>query len=141
LTLALGDGNISGGAVTIDGGNGSMALCGSVTILLGVGRATSLVSVAVSTNNAGTAGVSGDLLTNTGTVSLGNSGALGIGSGLSASGLSGSNAISVGSGTNIGGVFSVKAGNLSQPAGGDVPIISGLSSTQQQQDLDSGLRR
>ncbi len=41
LTLALGDGNTSRGAVTIDGVNGSTALGGSITISLGVGMATS----------------------------------------------------------------------------------------------------
>jgi hypothetical protein len=104
---------------TINGGNGSRALGGSVTITLGIGRATSLVSVAVLPSNAGTAGVLGDLLMNTGFASIGDSGALGIGSVLSASGSDGSIAISVGSGTNIRGAFSVTAGNLSQPAGGD----------------------
>jgi hypothetical protein len=84
----------------------------SVTISLGVGTATSLGSIAVLTSNAGTAGVLGDLLMNTGTASIGNSGALGIESGLSASGLGISIAISAGFGTNIGGAFSVMAGNL-----------------------------
>jgi hypothetical protein len=48
-----------------------------------------------------------------------------IGSGLSPSGLDGSIAISAGSGTNIGGAFSVMAGNLSGAAKGDASIVSG----------------
>ncbi len=90
LTLALGDGNTSRGAVTIDGGNNSMALDGSITISLGIGTATSSGCIAVLTNNAGTAVVSGDLLLNTATASIGNSGTLDIWSGLSASSLGGS---------------------------------------------------
>jgi hypothetical protein len=122
LTLALGDGNISRGAVAMDGVNGSTALGGSITISSGVGMATSLGSVVVLTSNAGTAGVLDDLLLNTETASVGNSGALDIGSGLSASSSGGSIAISVGSGPNIRGLFGVMAGNLSGAAGGDVSI-------------------
>jgi hypothetical protein len=72
LILASGDGNTSGGAVTIDGGSGSTALGGSITISLGVGMATSLGSVAVSTSNAETVGMLADLWWNTGTVCVGN---------------------------------------------------------------------
>jgi hypothetical protein len=71
----------------------------------------------------------GDLYLNTGTASIGNSGALDIRSDLSASSSGGSSAISVGSGTNIGEVFSVAAGNLLGASGGDASIISGSSST------------
>ena len=67
----------------------------------------------------------GDLLLNTGTVSVGGSGALDIRSGLSASGSGGSIAFSVGSDTNIGFVFSVMAGNLLGAVGGDASIVSG----------------
>ncbi len=79
MTLALGDGNTSKGAVTINGGDGSTASGSSITISLGVGTATSSRGVATSTSNAGTAGVSGDLLLSTGTASVGDSGALDIG--------------------------------------------------------------
>ncbi len=113
LTLASGDGNTSGGAVTIDGGNGSTASGGSITISLGFGTATSSGSIVVLTSNKGTAGVLGDLSLNTVPASIGNSGALDIGSGLSAHS---SVAISVGSGTNIGRAFSVMAGILSGAA-------------------------
>ena len=78
------------------------------------------------TSNAGTEGVSGDLLLSTETASVGNRCALDIGSGTSASGLGGSIAISVVSSTNIGGVFGVIAGNLSEAAGGDASIVSGV---------------
>ncbi len=88
-----------------------MASGQSITITLGVGRATSSGNVTVLPSNAGTVGVLDDLLMNTGTASIGNSGNLGIGSGSSASGSDGTIAISVGSGTNIGGVFSVTASN------------------------------
>jgi hypothetical protein len=40
LTLALGDGNTSRGAVTIDGGDYSTASGGSITISSGIGTAT-----------------------------------------------------------------------------------------------------
>ncbi len=70
----------------IDCVDGSMALGGSITISSGVGMATSSGSVAVSKSSAETVGMLGDLLLNTGTARLGD-GALGIGSGLSASGL------------------------------------------------------
>ncbi len=62
--------------MTIDGGDSSTALGGSITISLGIGTATSLGSIAVSTSNAGTVGMSGEFLMNTGTASVGNSGAL-----------------------------------------------------------------
>ena len=68
------------------GGDGSTALGGSITFSLGVGMATSSGCVAVSTSNAETAGVSGDLSLSTGTAIVGDSSALDIGSGLSASG-------------------------------------------------------
>ncbi len=116
LTLALGDGNTSRGAVTINGGDGSMALGGSITTSLVDGTATSPGSMAVSKSIAGTVGVSGNLSLNTGTVRVGNSGPLDNKSGPSASGSGISIAISVGSGTDIGGAFSVKAGNLSGAA-------------------------
>jgi hypothetical protein len=48
---------------------------------------------------------------NAGTASVGNSGAVDIQSGLSASGSGGSIAISVGSSTSIGGAFSVTVGD------------------------------
>jgi hypothetical protein len=83
--------------------------------------------------------MSGDLLLTTGTVSIGDSGALGIGCGLSASGLVGSIAISVGSGTNIGEAFCVMAGTLSGAAGGDASVVYEILSNQQRQDLDSAL--
>ena len=54
---------------------------GSITISLGIDMATSSRIVVVLTSNAGTAGVSGDLLLSTGTLSVGNSGALDIGCG------------------------------------------------------------
>jgi hypothetical protein len=54
---------------------------------------------------------------------------LDIGIGSSASGSGGSIAISVGSGTDIGGAFSVTAGDSSGAAGGDAYIVSGSSST------------
>ncbi len=54
--------------MTIDGGSGSMALGGSITISSSVGMATSLGSMAVLTSNAGTLGMLGDLLWNTGTM-------------------------------------------------------------------------
>ena len=79
LTLASGIGNTSGGTVTIDGGDGSAASDGSITIPSGIGTATSSGIVVVSTSNAGTVGVSGDLLLSTGTLSVGNSGTLDIG--------------------------------------------------------------
>ena len=85
---------------------------------------TSSESVTILTSNAGTAGMLGYLLLSTGTVSIGNSGTLDVGSGSSASGLGGSIAIPVGSGTNIGGAFSVMAGNLSGAAGRDASIVS-----------------
>ncbi len=125
LSLASGNGNTSGGAVTIDGGGGSTALGGFINISSGIGRATSLGSVAVSTSNAGNAGVLGDLSWNNGAECVGDSGALGIWSGSSASGLGGIIEISVGLGTSIGGAFSVTAGNLSGAAGGDLSIIFG----------------
>jgi hypothetical protein len=77
LILALGDGNTSGGAVTIDGGNGSTALGGSIIFSSGIGTATT--SGVVLMSKAGTAGVTGDLLLSTGTVSVGDGGALDIG--------------------------------------------------------------
>jgi hypothetical protein len=80
-----------------------------------------------------------DLLLNTGTARVGNSGALDIGSGLSASGLGGSIAISVGSGTDIGGAFSVMAGNLLGASGGDASIVSGLSATSSSEILTLAL--
>jgi hypothetical protein len=52
--------------------------------------------MAVSTSSAGTAGVSGDLLLSTGNATIGDSGTMDIGTGLSASGLGGSIAFSVG---------------------------------------------
>jgi hypothetical protein len=58
LTLTLGEGNTSRGAVTIDGSDGSMALGNSIPIPSGVGSATCSKSVAV-WNAAGTAGISG----------------------------------------------------------------------------------
>ncbi len=129
--------------MTIVGGDDSMASGGSITISLGVGTATILESVAESTSNAGTAAVLGDLLMITGIARVGNSGTLGVGSGLSASGLGGSIAISVGSGTNIGGAFSVKAGNLLQAASSQRGCIHcfWIVIDQQWQELDSGLRR
>ncbi len=139
LTLASGDGNISGGAVTIDGVNGTIAPGGFITISLGIGMATSLGCVALSKSNAGTAGMVGDLFLNTGTVRVGDSGALGIGRGASASGSGSSIAISVGSGTNNGGAFSVMAGDSSGPAGGDVPIFSGSPSTSSNRILTLAL--
>jgi hypothetical protein len=57
-----------------------------MTILLGVGMATSLGSMAVLTSKVGTVGVLGVSSLNTGTVRVGNSGTLDIKSGLSASG-------------------------------------------------------
>jgi hypothetical protein len=72
----------------------------------------------------GTEGVSSDLLLNTGTASVGNSGTLDIRSGLSASISGGSIAISVGSGTDIRGVFSVTAGDSLGAAGGVASIVS-----------------
>ncbi len=89
LTLALEDANTSVGAVTINCINGS-SLGRLHHHSSGVGMATSLESIAVLMSNAGTAGVLGDLLLNTGTASIGNSGALDIGSDLSASGSGGS---------------------------------------------------
>ena len=65
--------------MTINGGDGSTALGGFITISSGVGTATSSRSVATLTSNAGTVGVSGDLVLSTGTASVGNSGALDIG--------------------------------------------------------------
>ncbi len=114
---------------SIDGGDGSTASGGFITISSGVGTATSSGSVAVSTSNAGTAVVSGDLLLSTGTASIGNGGALDIGSGSSASGLGGSITILVGSGTDIGGEVSVTAGDSSGAAGGDASIVSESSWT------------
>jgi hypothetical protein len=52
LALALGDGNTSGGAVTIKSGNGSTATGSYITILLGVGTATSLGSVVILMSSA-----------------------------------------------------------------------------------------
>ena len=51
LYLALGDGTTSGEDVRIVEGNGSTALGGFITISLGVGTATGLGSVAVSTGS------------------------------------------------------------------------------------------
>ncbi len=65
--------------MTIDGGNGSTTSGGSITFSLGVGMATSSGRVAVLTSNTGTAGVTGDQLLSTGTVRVGDSGALDIG--------------------------------------------------------------
>jgi hypothetical protein len=107
-----------------------MALGGSITISSGVGMATSLGSMAVLTSNKEMAGVSGDLLLNTRTASIGDSGALDIGSVSSASGSGGSIAISVGFSTDIRGAFSVMAGNLLGAAGGDGLIIPGSSATR-----------
>ena len=59
LTLALGNGNTSRGTVAIDGGDGSMALGGFITISLSLGTATSSRSVTIFTSKAGTAVVSG----------------------------------------------------------------------------------
>jgi hypothetical protein len=56
-----------------------MASGGSITFSLGTGTATSFGSVAVLMSNAGTVGVTGDLLLGTGAVSVGDSGALDIG--------------------------------------------------------------
>jgi hypothetical protein len=55
------------------------------------------------------------------------------------SGLGGSIAISVGSGTNIGGAFSVMAGNLSGAAGGDTSIVSGSLLTSSGRNLTLAL--
>ena len=77
--------------MAIDGGNGSTASGGFITISSSVGMATSSKSVTILTSNAGTAVVLGDLLLGTGTASVGNNGALDIKSGLSASSLGGSN--------------------------------------------------
>ena len=118
------DGNTHEGAVPIDGSNGSTALGSSITISSGMCMTTSSESVTILTSNAGTAGMLGYLLLSTGTVSIGNSGTLDVGSGSSASGLGGSIAIPVGSGTNIGGAFSVMAGDLSGAAGRDASIVS-----------------
>ncbi len=128
LTPALGDCNTSGGAVTINCGDGSMVLGGPITSSSGFGTSTSLESMAVWRSNAGTAGVLGDSLLNTGTARVGNSGALDIKSGSSTSGSGISIAISVGSGTDIGGAFSVTAGK-SGAAGGDASFISQSSLT------------
>ena len=51
-----------------------MALGGFIMISSGVGTETSSGSVSVSTSNAGSSGVSGDLSLNTGTASAGTSG-------------------------------------------------------------------
>ncbi len=96
MTLTSGDGNTSSGGVPIKEGDGSMALGSFITISLGVSKATSFLSVAVSTSSAGTAGVLGDLLLSTGNATVGDSGTMDIGTGLSVSGLGGSIAFSVG---------------------------------------------
>jgi hypothetical protein len=121
--------------------DGSMALGGSITISSGAGMAKSSGSVAVSTSNTGTAGVSGDLSLNTGTASIGDSGPLDTRSGLSVSGSGRSIAISVGLGTGIGGAFSAAAGDLPGAAGGDASIYFWIVIDQQWRELDSGLRR
>jgi hypothetical protein len=69
--------------------------------------------------------VSGELLLNTG-ATVGDSGAVDIESGLSASGLGGSIAIIAGSGTDIGGAVRMTAGDSSRAAGGDVSIAKGF---------------
>jgi hypothetical protein len=56
LTLTLGEGDISRGAVTIDGSNGSMASSDSIPIPSGAGSATCPKSMAVP-NNAGTTSI------------------------------------------------------------------------------------
>ena len=76
-----------------------------------MGMATSSGSVVVSTSNAGVSGVSGDLLLDTGSVHVGDSGSIDIVSGSSASGSGGSIAISVGFGDGSRGTFSVTAGD------------------------------
>ncbi len=62
MTLASGDGDTSGGTVTINVGDDSVALSGSITISSIIGTATSSGIVVVSTSNAGTVSVLGDLL-------------------------------------------------------------------------------
>ena len=96
LTLTSGDDNTSGGGVTIKEGDGSMATGGFITISLGVGTTTSSESVAVSTSSTEPAGVLGDLSLSTGNATVGNSGTVDIGTGLSMSGLGGSIVFSVG---------------------------------------------
>ena len=78
LTLASGDGNTIGGTVAINDGDGSMASGSSITFSSGVGTVSSFGSVAILMSKAGTVGVTGDLLLSTGTVSVGDSGALDI---------------------------------------------------------------
>ncbi len=112
--------------MTIPGSHGNMVLGGSVTTSLGIGTATSSGSIAVWTRHAGTVGKLGDLLLDTGTKSVGGSGASVIGSGLPASSLGGSSAILVGSSTNNGVAFSVTASNLLGASGGDAAIVSRL---------------
>ena len=62
--------------MTINVGDDSVALSGSITISSIIGTATSSGIVVVSTSNAGTVSVLGDLLLSTGTLSFGNSDAL-----------------------------------------------------------------
>ena len=83
----------------------------------------------MSTSNAGTSGVSGDLSLSTGAATVGMSGHVSLGSGSSANGSGGSIAISVGSGDRSGGTFSVLAGDSSGESGGAASIIAGSSST------------
>ncbi len=66
--------------MAIDSGNGSMASGGSITFSSSIGRATSFGSGAILMSNAGTAGMTGNLVSlSTGTASVDNSGALDIG--------------------------------------------------------------
>ena len=91
---------------------GSTASDGSITISSGVGTATSSRSMVISTRSGGTAG----LPLSTGNATIGDSGTMDFGPGLSAFGSGGSIAFSVGSGTDFGGAFSVMAGNSSGAA-------------------------
>jgi len=104
---------------------------GDITILSGVGIATSSGSIIMSTADADPNGVSGPLHLSTGHANAGSSGSIQLSTGSAMSGVGGSVSIEVGSGdSGDGGAVLVNAGFSSSSfgQGGNIDLLGGSSS-------------
>ena len=109
ITIKVGDGNtLDGGHLSLFAGNtyGDIsATGGSISIRSGYSSIRSSGSIFLRTLNAGTTGVSGELVFKTGTSSSGSSGSINIETGSATGGESGSISVKVGTATNRGKVL------------------------------------
>ena len=135
--IKVGDGNtVDGGHIFLFAGKTQgleHSTGGSISIRSGYSLLRSSGTIQIRTLNAGTLGVSGELMFSTGTTSCGSSGSISIGTGTASLGKGGDITIKVGDGNTLdGGHISVFAGKTDArgdtgATGGSISIRSGFS--------------